>query len=312
MEVTTQVLNAASIRLLRPERAHSVLPEPLYVWGDISGLAAPTVAIVGTRAPSELGRRLAHSMASELGRLGVAIVSGLARGIDAAAHAGAVAVGAPSIGVLAGGHGRFYPPEHRALAEAMVRGGGAVVSPFIHDAEPFPSRFLARNGVIVALADAVVIIEAPQRSGALNTASWAAQAGVPVLVIPGDVDRPKVAGCLALIRDGATLVRNTDDVCEAIGLKMPSLRGKNSGRIKQHSLFSVATNEQAAVLDGPSQAILSALADGPRDADTLAMQTHLPITNILSLCTLLVFEQYILTLNDGSYALTPAAARNPR
>ena len=219
--------NRARLLALRPILA-SVRLDGLYVEGSLEGLAAPSVALVGSRAPSEGGRRLARSTARALAEAGVCVISGLAHGIDAAAHEGAVEAGAPTIGVLGGGHGHFYPPRNRALAQAMVARGGAVVSPFGPDEAAHPGQFLQRNGIIAALADAVVVVEAAARSGSLNTAGWAADLGVPVFAFPGDVERPKVAGCLALIRDGATLVRGASDILEGIGLRAPALRTRGA------------------------------------------------------------------------------------
>ena len=207
----------AQLELEASGRLTSTTVAGLWIAGSLAGLDAPTVAIVGTRAPSEDGRLIARRLATDLGRSGVCIVSGLALGIDAAAHEGALLAGAPTIGVLGGGHDRFFPPRNAELARRMIAGGGAVISPYPPEHPAFPSQFLARNGIVAGLADAVVVVEAAARSGALNTASWAADASIPVLAFPGDVARPKVAGCLALIRDGATLVRNAADVLQALG-----------------------------------------------------------------------------------------------
>jgi DNA processing protein len=192
----------------------------LWVAGTLDGLRAPCVALVGARAPSDAGRRRARSLAEELAHRGVCVVSGLALGIDGAAHEGALAAGAPTIGVLGGGHDHFFPPRHRELAARITLSGGAVVSPYAPEVVAQPWQFLARNGVIAALADAVVVVEAAARSGALNTAGHAADRSIPVLAFPGDVDRPKAAGCNALIRDGATLVRDADDVLAALPLPL--------------------------------------------------------------------------------------------
>ncbi|MGZ3504670.1 MAG: DNA-processing protein DprA [Vulcanimicrobiaceae bacterium] len=202
---------------LRGERPVPPLFEALWAVGCLDGLALPTVAIVGTRAATAHGRGLARQFAGELAGAGCCILSGLALGIDAAAHEGTLAAGAPTIGVLGGGHDKFFPRRNLALAERMLGCGGAVLSPFAPNHDAFPSQFLERNGVVAALADAVVVIEAPARSGALNTAGWAA-GRIPVLAVPGDVDRPQVAGCHALLRDGATLARNADDVLSELGL----------------------------------------------------------------------------------------------
>jgi len=242
--------------------------EGLWVAGSLAGLAAPTVAVVGTRAPSEAGRRLAYDLGRDLGAAGVCVVSGLALGIDGAAHAGALAARAPTIGVLGGGHGHFFPARNRELADRMTLGGGAVVSPFAPDEPARPHQFLQRNGIVAALSDAVVVVEAAARSGALNTASWAADRSVPVLAFPGDVDRPKVAGCLALIRDGATLVRDARDVLAALpGFREAALPLLAAGR--------AAAMERA---DDPPvvRLVLGALAEGERSAETLAATLALP------------------------------------
>jgi DNA processing protein len=239
----------------------------LYVSGSLESLAAPAVALVGSRAPSEGGRRLARTCAAALARSGVCVVSGLALGIDAAAHEGALEAGAPTIGILGGGHGHFFPQRNRPLAARMLSGGGAVVSPF-EPAEPAqPWRFLARNALIAALADAVVIVEAAARSGSLNTAGWATDLNVPVLAFPGDVDRPKVAGCLALIRDGATLVRGPGDVLEAIGVA------------------EVPLPPAGPVLRPDDAAVLAGLQAGLTEVDAIAARCRLPPGEVLSSLT---------------------------
>jgi DNA processing protein len=202
---------------VRPRLTGRVRFEALWTAGDLAGLARPTVAIVGSRAPSEAGRRLSFETARSLARAEFCVVSGLALGIDGAAHAGALDAGGATVGVLGGGHRCFHPRRNRILAERMCATGGAVVSPYAPDEPARPFQFLQRNGIVAALADAVVIVEAAARSGALNTASWAADLGIPVFVFPGDVDRPKVAGCLALLRDGATLVRDAADILADLG-----------------------------------------------------------------------------------------------
>jgi DNA processing protein len=192
----------------------------LWRCGKLEALAKPCVAIVGTRAATPYGRRLAREFAERLGSAGCCIISGLALGIDAEAHEGALQAKAPTIGVLGSGHRQFFPRRNAGLADRMIAGGGAVLSPFAPDDPAYPSRFLARNGIVAALSDAVVVIEAPARSGALNTAGWAA-GRIPVFAVPGDVDRAHVQGCLALIRDGATLARHAGDVLEALGHRLP-------------------------------------------------------------------------------------------
>jgi DNA processing protein len=270
----------------------------LWVAGALDGLRAPCVAVVGTRAPSDDGRRRAHRLAEQLARAGVCVVSGLALGIDGAAHEGALASGAPTLGVLGGGHDHFFPPRHRELAARIVAGGGAVVSPFAPGVVARPWQFLARNGVIAALADAVVVVEAAARSGALNTAGHAGDRGIPVLAMPGDVDRPKAAGCNALIRDGATLVRDADDVLAALPLPLaPAPRRARGG----------AGAAIAAVRDGDPadvRRVLAALRGAACDPGLLADRLDLAAAELFPLLTELELSGRITCGADG-YALPP-------
>src|SRR5579872_239560 len=210
----------SALATLRSGRDVPLVTDHIWSAGSLEGLRRPTIAIVGTRAATAYGKSLARRFACDLANAGCAIVSGLALGIDAAAHQGALDAGAPTIGILGGGHARFFPQRNRALAERMIAAGGAVLSPFPPEHAAFPAQFLQRNGIVAALADAVVVIEAPARSGALNTAGWAA-GRIPVFAVPGDVDRAHVSGCHALIRDGAILARNAQDVADDLRLSQP-------------------------------------------------------------------------------------------
>jgi DNA processing protein len=262
----------------------------LWVAGALDGLCAPCIAIVGTRAPSDDGRRRARRLAEDLARAGVCVVSGLALGIDGAAHEGALAAGAPTIGVLGGGHDHVFPRRHRELAGRIATTGGAVVSPFAPGIVPQPWQFLARNGVIAALADAVVVVEAAARSGALNTAGHAADLGVPVLAFPGDVERPKAAGCNALIRDGATLVRDGADVLAAIG-RAPVRAAAAASRL------ALGADEPASVRN-----VLAALADGASDPASLAHRVAVRPAELVAIIGELESAGRIVRGADG-YAL---------
>ncbi len=262
----------------------------LWVAGELSALAAPTVAVVGTRAPSEDGRRLALRLASELAAAGVCVVSGLALGIDAAAHEGALAARAPTLGVLGGGHDRFFPPRNAELARRIVAGGGAVLSPYPPDHPAFPWQFLARNGIVAALSDGVVVVEAAARSGALNTASWAADRGIPVMAFPGDVGRPKAAGCLALIRDGATLVRDAADVLAQLGI----------------ARAAAAPAEPVPAADPVDARILALLGGGPADADAVVASCELPPVLALARIGDLLAAGTIVSGPDGRFRRSSA------
>jgi DNA processing protein len=260
----------------------------LWVAGDLGALAAPTVAVVGTRTPSEDGRQLAFRLAAELGAAGICVVSGLALGIDAAAHAGALSAGAPTVGVLGGGHDRFFPPRNADLARRIVSGGGAVLSPYPPEHPAYPWQFLARNGIVAALSDGVVVVEAAARSGALNTASWAADRAIPVMAFPGDVGRPKAAGCLTLIRDGATLVRDAADVLAHLGIASRPL-----------PLISAA-----APAGDPAEArILALLSEGPAAPDAVVAASDLPPVLALARIGDLLATGTILSDPDGRFRL---------
>jgi DNA processing protein len=257
----------------------------LWCCGQLDGLARPCVAIVGTRAATPYGTRLAHRFAAELGGAGCTIVSGLALGIDRAAHEGALASGATTVGILGGGHRRFFPKRNLALASNMVAAGGAVLSPYPPDHLAFPSQFLERNGIVAALADAVLVVEAPLRSGALNTAGWAA-GRIPVLAVPGDVDRKHVAGCLALIRDGATLARSADDVLEALGrLPLPTL-----------------TRAAPSTRDPTARALLEAIDAGAATFDEIAGKSGVAPAAALAALALLELDGTLESTGASRYS----------
>jgi DNA processing protein len=262
------------VEALRGERGLAWEGEGVWASGSLDGLKRPSVAIVGTRSATPYGRQLAHAFARELGAAGCCIISGLALGIDAAAHEGALEARAPTIGVLGGGHERFFPRRNRELAERMIDAEGAVLSAFSPQTQAMPWFFLARNELVAALADAVVVIEAPARSGALNTAGWAAPR-IPVLAVPGDVDRRHVAGCHALIRDGAILARSAADVLEVLN---PSL-GPLSSRVAR-----------AAGVSREAGALLDALAAGERDLDELVEATGMGPAQALAELAMLELE----------------------
>jgi DNA processing protein len=179
------------------------------------------VGIVGSRHCSAYGRRVAEKLASGLVKAGYCVISGLARGIDGAAHKAALDAGGRTLAVLAGGLSKIYPPEHSELADD-ISGHGALITETPMTVSPQAGMFPARNRIISALSRAVVIVEANVRSGALITATHAAEQGREVFAVPGNVDSVMSAGCLELIRNGARLVRSVDDILEDLqGLSVP-------------------------------------------------------------------------------------------
>ena len=189
-------------------------PPVLWVLGDVRLLARPMVAMVGARNASSLGLRMATRLAEVLGGAGQVVVSGLARGIDAAAHEAALGTG--TVAVMAGGVDVIYPPENKALA-ALIAAQGCLVSEQPPGLEPQARHFPQRNRIVAGLAQAVVVVEAAAKSGSLITARDAADLGRDVLAVPGHPFDARAAGCNMLIRDGAVLVRGTSDVLEALG-----------------------------------------------------------------------------------------------
>ena len=194
--------------------AASVVPD-LYVEGILSSDDALAIAIVGSRSATAYGMQTAEQLAGELAARGVTIVSGLARGIDTAAHRGALGAGGRTIAVLGNGLDVLYPPENGPLAREIVR-RGALLSQFAPGTPPLAWHFPARNRVIAALVLGVVVVEAAERSGALITARLAADLGREVFAVPGRISSPLSAGPHGLIQDGAKLVRNWTDVVQEL------------------------------------------------------------------------------------------------
>jgi DNA processing protein len=209
-----------------PESLRHVYDPPLVLWvlGRLQGTEpGPTVALVGTRAASTQGRTLTRGMARDLAAAGASIVSGLARGIDTAAHEGALLGGGRTLAVLGSGVDRVYPPENEDLAGRIAK-TGAVVSEQPLGTPPRPGHFPRRNRIIAGLAAAVVVVEAPKRSGALVTARLALDEGRDVFAVPGHPAAASAAGTNALIRDGAVLVRDARDVAEGMGLSLEAAK----------------------------------------------------------------------------------------
>ena len=202
-------------------------PARLYVRGDpeLEILARPAAAIVGARTCSPYGAQVARMLGRELAGAGVVVVSGLARGIDAEAHRGALDAGGTTVAVLGCGVDRDYPAAHAELARRIGDSGGLVVSEYEPGVEPAPWRFPARNRIIAGLCVATVVVEARERSGALITADFALEEGRDVLAVPGEITSALSAGTNALLRLGAVPVTSAADVLEVFGL-LPEQRSR--------------------------------------------------------------------------------------
>lgn len=192
-------------------------PLGLYVAGQLAVLSTPQIAMVGTRKPTPLGLALADEFARGLGAAGLTVTSGLALGIDGESHRGALAVGAPTIGVMATGMDCIYPTRHRSLAQAMMA-HGAVITEFPLGTRPLPPYFPQRNRIISGLSRGVLVVEAAMKSGTLTTARHAIEQNRDVFAMPGSVKNRQAEGCHWLLKQGATLVESLDDILLSFGI----------------------------------------------------------------------------------------------
>ena len=292
-----------------PSRLASIdLPPPvLFVLGDVGALeASHAIAVVGTRRPTDRGRALAARIASALASVGANVVSGLAVGIDGAAHDAAVSSGGTTTAVIGGGHATLYPRAHRALADAIVAGGGAVVSELAPDVASTRGTFPRRNRVISGLSDAVVVVEAPARSGALITASWALEQGRDCYLVPGHIDAPESEGCLAYLRefpDQARIVAGIPQLLDDLGLARAITRAPLAGGT-------------IADLGATAGQVARGLVDGLATVDELVATTGLPVATVLATLTILERDRLAVGVHGryrpaGTLALQPPR-RPPR
>lgn len=260
-------------------------PPALAVWGDPAVLHQPCVGIVGTRRASTYGKAVAQKFAEALARAGVTVVSGGALGIDAAAHRGALAGGGATVAVLATGADGVYPPAHGGLFTEIRQGGGALVSSYAFGSKLADYKFLQRNSLIAAFSQAVLVVEAPERSGALRTALVAAEIGRDVYVVPAGIDQRSFFGSFNLLRDGATLAIHPDDLLDALGLEP-------SAPVVQ------------APTGGPGEAILAALTTDAVTPEILVERTGMAPSDLMAELTMLEIEGRVVR-DGGRYALAP-------
>jgi DNA processing protein len=293
------LLTAADPRYPPQLAAVPGMPAALFVDGDPAVLARPQVAIVGSRAATAAGRETAFEFAARLAAHGFAITSGLATGIDAAAHRGALAAGGVTIAVCGTGLDRVYPAEHRALA-ASIAASGALVSEFPTGTPPLSQNFPRRNRLMSGLARGVLVVEAAARSGSLITARLAGEQGREVMAVPGSIHNPLARGCHRLIKDGAALVESVDDALAALGVfARVSATYSSSGTRHGAKIPEVA-------LDSDAEMLLNALGFGPADVDRLVDRTGLPAHSVISKLQLLELEGRVESLAGGRYNRTTA------
>ena len=262
-------------------------PAVLFVRGQITAQDSLAVAIVGARHATAYGIREAERIARELARAGVTVISGLARGIDAAAHRGALDVGGRTIAVLGGGMANLYPPEHAELADAIAA-SGAVITESPPFAEAKGPMFPQRNRIISGLSLGVLVIEAADRSGSLITSRHAGEQGREVFALPGPVSSRVSRGCHQLIRDGATLVTCADHILEQLGPITAEIRTDDGHNVRQPG--ELLLNEQERL-------ILEAIEVQPTSIDIVARQSGLPIHRVLATISVLEMRKLIRRLS---------------
>jgi len=255
---------------------------PLVLWvrGQlVASEGAKAIAVVGSRAATPLGRAFAERLAEELAASGLVVVSGLARGIDSAAHRGVLRSRGRTVAVLGSGLDRIYPPENAALAERIAE-AGALVSEFPLGTRPWKSNFPRRNRVIAGWARAVVVVEAGATSGALSTARAATDEGRDVMAVPGHPSEPQAEGTNALVRDGAALVRGSPDVLAELGLL-----------------------EARAPENAPDDPVLRAMAKGvPARVDEIQERSGLALPAVLARLSELELTGAVARLSGGLFA----------
>ena len=232
-------------------------PDLLFVRGRLP--ERPGIAIVGSRHGTAYGRRLAKAFGRAVGMSGWPVISGLARGVDGEAHRGCLEGGGSGVAVLGSGLDVIYPPEHKLLADQLLAAGGALLSEAPPGAPPEPWRFPVRNRIISGLAEAIVVVEAAERSGALITAGKALEQGRAVFAVPGDIDRDTSRGCNLLIRDGAEPVLGVDDLLNGLGIALgvPPGRGADESPVLRHLAVGLPVEVLSVRLGWPLSRTLS-------------------------------------------------------
>ena len=278
-----------------PENLKNIYDPPpvLYVKGDLSECDYNSVAIVGSRRASFYGLSTASRLSSELCSLGITVVSGLARGIDTSAHKGALSAQGRTIAVLGSGILKLYPSENKKLAESISE-SGAVISEFSLETPPLPKNFPRRNRIISGLSLGVVVVEAARNSGALITADSALQQSREVFAVPGKMDSSTSVGTHSLIKQGAKLVSNVEDIIEELAIKF---KGTSSTRRDRADIAAGGSVE----LDIGAKRVYEALSKEPLHIDEIIMSTHMGVSQLSSILMQLQFKKMVKELPGKNF-----------
>jgi DNA processing protein len=288
--VGTSVIPFTSARYPTGLRRLARPPLALFVLGPLEPDQPRTITIVGTRAATEYGRRTAHRLAAELADAGWRIASGIARGIDGAAHRGALEAGGETVGVPGCGFDHVYPAAHRALYRELAE-RGLLLSEHRPSVPPARGLFPRRNRILAGLARAVVVVQAGERSGALITVARAQEIGVEVMAVPGPVDLPASKGVHDLLRDGAGVATCAADVLSMLGEQLGAYTGS-----QRAALPGSGRNTE-----GPEAALCSLLESEALHVDRIAERSGLGISQTLALLGRLSLEGRVRALPGGRY-----------
>lgn len=270
-------------------------PLVLFVEGAADALALPQLAIVGSRNPTPLGRDTAQQFARHLVATGLAVTSGLALGIDAAGHRGALSAGGRTVAVLGCGLDRIYPRGNAGLAQEVVACGGALVSDLPPGTPPLKQHFPRRNRIISGLSLGTLVVEAALRSGSLITARFAGDQGREVFAIPGSIHNPMARGCHRLIRQGAKLVESADDIF----IELDALLGALGLRLRAET--PDAKEVFGPALDKDYEILLDALGFAPASIDTLVARTGFAADAVASMLLILELDGRVAQQHGGLY-----------
>jgi DNA processing protein len=303
-EAEMKIAEDAGVTVLHPDEFPPGLkmiegaPIVLYVKGGLEEKDVVGVAIVGSRRCSLYGRKQAERLGYQLAQRGVTVVSGMARGVDSAAHTGALKGGGRTVAVLGNGLSTVYPPENRKLFDGISR-NGAVVSEFPMGLPPGPGNFPRRNRVISGLSLGVVVVEAAQASGSLITARWAVEQGREVFAVPGKAGSPTSKGTHSLIKDGAKLVEGVDDIIEELG----SLKECLTGAPEPAPAAAPAKNRRA---DGPAGRVLGVLSDDePTGIEDVIEKCGLEASEVSGLLLQLELKGLVKSLPGKTFVRSP-------
>ena len=269
-------------------------PPVLYVKGNLQLLSTPQLAIVGSRNPSASGHENAFNFAKTMTKMGLTITSGLALGIDAASHKGAIAANGPTLAVAATGLDITYPRNHQQLSEEIIEKQGAIVSEHAIGTSPQKKNFPRRNRVISGLSWGTLVVEAALRSGSLITARYAAEQGREVFAIPGSIHTPLSKGCHSLIKQGAKLVESCDDILEE--LNFINSTTKENSQIFQESPIKPID------LKGDQLVVFHQVGHEPTAVDTVVQRSGLTANVVSSILMELELQRYITSTAGGYYS----------